>query len=128
MSAIVSDLKLRPVCLICMESEESNKNPIIAHIVKTKAEKVFHRFHEECIKDWLAISKTCPECRRKIRLNTSARTIEENADQDLFLNKDVSYETGRPFFLQFNQDIELLRRRNFVQELRIFQTMLHESQ
>lgn len=47
-------------CTICLDSLEKNNS--VATL------ECGHEFHNCCIKDWMKIKKTCPICRKKIKI------------------------------------------------------------
>jgi len=57
----VDEDKSQPTCVICTEflrtSEERNN-------ATNRALPCGHVYHEECIKEWIKINPTCPQCKR----------------------------------------------------------------
>ena len=47
-------------CSICLEKLEKNNSVVIL--------ECGHKFHDKCIKNWMKIKKTCPICRKKIKI------------------------------------------------------------
>tara|TARA_B110000858_G_scaffold185970_1_gene228650 strand:- start:4 stop:564 length:561 start_codon:yes stop_codon:yes gene_type:complete len=47
-------------CSICLEKLEKNNSVVIL--------ECSHKFHDKCIKNWMKIKKTCPICRKKIKI------------------------------------------------------------
>lgn len=47
-------------CVICLEEWEQGKKNIADLL------PCWHRFHRDCIKEWLATQNDCPSCRKNI--------------------------------------------------------------
>lgn len=47
-------------CVICLDEEEKEWRELVCH----------HRFHRQCIEDWIAIRAKCPMCMKNIKDNT----------------------------------------------------------
>lgn len=52
------DLEETPSCTICLEDFDNTKI-----IVQTRCN---HYYHKECLKNWLNVDSTCPNCRREV--------------------------------------------------------------
>lgn len=83
-------------CAICFDMLWKRKND---KFVNEKAifelPKCRHAFHVECALKWITENRSCPVCRKKVKMSTCVRIWKENNRQDL------SEHMKNHFFLYF---------------------------
>lgn len=72
-------------CVICLEEFKNDKNNLINLGCK-------HRFHTQCLKDWIKHNKKCPICRQKI----SIRNILEKNKVNIFTSTSPKFRNETP--------------------------------
>ena len=72
-------------CVICLEEFKNDKNNLINLGCK-------HRFHTQCLKDWIKYNKKCPICRQKI----SIRNILEKNKVNIFTSTRPKFRNETP--------------------------------
>lgn len=63
-------MEVQEECVICLDEKEKEWRELICH----------HRFHKQCIDDWIAIRAKCPMCLKEIHDN---KVEERNINNSL---------------------------------------------
>lgn len=61
-------------CSICLNTIENDDSSL------TCPYKESHKFHQQCILEWLKINKTCPLCRGKVEISSDNQTLLKPSD------------------------------------------------